>query len=196
MKQEISSVRDTCRVCNSGSLEPVLSLGDEYVTDFIKDPETDKDNKKFPLDLVLCKTSAGGCGLLQLKHTVSRESICEQYWYFSGINNTMTDELTGIASKIESMVPLSAGDYVLDIGSNDGTLLRGFTVEGLNRIGYEPAKNLMELAGEGITKIFNAFFNFSDWQKAFGETRAKAITAIAMFFDLEDPKTFVAHVAQ
>jgi NDP-4-keto-2,6-dideoxyhexose 3-C-methyltransferase len=196
MTQEITSVRSTCRVCSSTSLQPILSLGDEYVTDFIKDPEADKELKKFPLDLVLCNKSAGGCGLLQLKHTVSRESITDQYWYFSGINATMVHELNGIAATVEVMVPLSSGDYVIDIGANDGTLLRGYATKGLNRIGYEPAKNMMELARQGTTTIFNAFFNYGDWQAAFGDAKAKAITAIAMFYDLEDPNIFINDVAK
>ncbi|MCJ7470014.1 hypothetical protein MUO74_05900 [Candidatus Bathyarchaeota archaeon] len=61
--------RETCRVCGSGKLIPVLSLGEQYVTDFVE--ESGKDYIKGPLELVLCSIKDGGCGLLQLGHTLN-----------------------------------------------------------------------------------------------------------------------------
>ena len=112
------------------------------------------------------------------------------------MNKTMTDELYGIAAKVESLVELEPGDFVLDIGANDGTLLRGYKIDGINKIGFEPAKNLSIWNKEGTTKIIEDFFNFSDWQKEFGGAKAKSITAIAMFYDLDNPNEFVADVAK
>lgn len=196
MKPEIVAVRTTCRVCGHGPLIPILSLGDLYVSSFIKQEDDDSENKKFPLDLILCDKSSGGCGLLQLKDTVSNEALYRQNWYMSGMNKTMTDELTGIAVKVESMVSLAPDDYVMDIGANDGTLLRGYTTEGLKRVGFEPAHNLMESARQGTTNIINNFFNLAEWQESYGSAKAKAITAIAMFYHVEDPNAFVAEVAE
>jgi NDP-4-keto-2,6-dideoxyhexose 3-C-methyltransferase len=182
-----------CRVCKKTNLTNVLSLGDLYVSDF-SDQQNSDDGIKAPLDLVLCNHENGGCGLLQLKHTVSNESMYRNYWYRSGINKTMRDELGSIASKAKLMTNLKSGDYVIDIGANDGTLLRSYDVEGLNTVGFEPALNLEQYGIQGTTKIIVDFFNFSQWNKNFSNKKAKVITAIGMFYDLDDPNSFVSDV--
>lgn len=185
----------SCRVCGSEKLEPILSLGNLYVSDFLHDDETDKAVKA-PLELVLCNATDGGCGLLQLKHTVSNEALYRSYWYLSGTNKTMTDELQRIARMAESLISLKSGDLVLDIGANDGTLLRGYETKRVIRVGFEPAKNLAKFNREETDKIFDDFFNFAAFQKEFGGAKAKIITAIAMFYDLDDPSGFVGDVAK
>jgi len=186
---------DKCRVCGSQHLTSILSLGDLYVSDFIDSPDKTAGIKA-PLELVLCNAKDGGCGLLQLKHTVSNEAMYRNYWYRSGINKTMTDELNGIAEKAAAIANLKAQDYVIDIGANDGTLLRGYKVPSLNTVGFEPALNLEPYNKQGTTKIIADFFDQSAWQKEYGEAKAKAITAIGMFYDLDDPNTFVDDVAK
>jgi NDP-4-keto-2,6-dideoxyhexose 3-C-methyltransferase len=184
-----------CRVCQSKNLTNVLSLGDLAVSDFVDDPVAETGIKA-PLELVLCDAKQGGCGLLQLRHTVSSEAMYRNYWYRSGINQTMTNELADIAAHAARAANLKAGDFVVDIGANDGTLLRSYSLEGLNTVGFEPARNLYEYGKEGTTKIIVDFFNQSAWTAAFGPAKAKAITAIGMFYDLDDPNTFVADVCQ
>lgn len=186
---------DKCRVCGSSNLTGILSIGDLYVSDFLDQPDKSKGIHA-PLDLVLCTVKDGGCGLLQLKHTVSNEAMYRNYWYRSGINKTMTDELNGIAEKAGIVANLKSNDFVIDIGANDGTLLRGYLVRGLNTVGFEPARNLVQFNSEGTTKIIVDFFNHLAWQKEFGEVKAKVITAIGMFYDLDDPNTFVADVTR
>jgi len=177
------------------NLTPILSLGDFYVSDFLTDEEKG-ESVKAPLELVFCGPKNGGCGLLQLRHTVSHEAMYRNYWYRSGMNKTMTDELVGIAAKMESLMNLSSGDFIIDIGANDGTLLRGYTKEGLNLIGYEPAKNLKQYNDIGTTHVFEDMFNFESWEKKFGKAKAKVITAIAMFYDLEDPNVFINDISR
>lgn len=185
----------SCRICGFDQLTPIFSLGELYVSNFIDSPEQQKEIKA-SLELVLCNESNGGCGLLQLKHTVPQELMYQNYWYRSGMNKTMIDELHGIATKAESLLTLSAGDLVLDIGANDGTLLRGYKINGLNLIGFEPAQNLISYAVQGTTKIINDFFSFVAWKQEFGNVKSKVVTAIAMFYDLDDPNAFVADVAR
>ncbi len=196
MKQKIIAVRDTCRVCDFKPLVPILSLGDLYMSDFVDDALGQDENSKIPLELVLCNKKDGGCGLLQLKHTAAHEAMYRNYWYRSGVNKTMTGELNGIAKKVEELVDLKSGDYLIDIGANDGTLLRGYFADGVKTIGFEPATNLMKLAREGTTRIINDFFSYLAWQKEFSDSKATAITAIAMFYDLEDPNAFVSDVVR
>lgn len=195
MKNKMYKEISCCRVCQSKNLVDVLSLGDLAVSDFVDNPVTEPGIKA-PLELVLCDAKQGGCGLLQLRHTVSSEAMYRNYWYRSGINQTMTDELADIASNAAKAANLKAGDFVIDIGANDGTLLRSYQVAGLNTVGFEPARNLYEYGKEGTTKIIVDFFNKSAWRSEFGPAKAKAITAIGMFYDLDAPNTFVADVCK
>jgi len=187
--------RITCRICDFQPLASILSLGDLFISDFIAQGAFNT-RRKAPLELVLCDADKGGCGLVQLKHTVPHEMMYRNYWYRSGISKTMTDALHEIVAKGESLVKFSPGDFVLDIGANDGTLLRGYGLQNVNLVGFEPARNLREYASKGTTKIIDDFFSFAAWKKEFGSTKVKVVTAIAMFYDLEDPNTFVADVVK
>jgi NDP-4-keto-2,6-dideoxyhexose 3-C-methyltransferase len=187
--------RITCRSCGSQSLVPVLSLGEQFVSTFIDEPADGARVPKAPLELVLCDPSSGGCSLLQLRHTVPADLMFKQYWYRSGINRSMTLALQDIAASAEHLIPLSEGDIVVDIGCNDGTLLRSYKTTGLKLIGFEPATNLVPLAEMGTTKVINDYFKVGSYRKHFPATKAKVITSIAMFYDLEEPNSFVRDVA-
>ena len=151
-----------CRICFSEDLISVLDLGEIYFSDFVTEDQKDRLFKS-PLDLILCN---GDCKLLQLKHTVPSEDMYREYWYLSGINNTMITELKDIVTSIENFFDLKKDDYVIDIGANDGTLLRQYK-KGINTIGFEPALNLQEKNKLGTTYIISDFFNFSEWEKKF-----------------------------
>lgn len=185
------SERQTCRVCD-GALLDVLSLGDQYVSDFIL--PGDPDGTRAPLDLVLCDR----CRLLQLRHTVSGEVMYRNYWYRSGTNQTMRDALATIASTGETLMHLSAGDSVLDIGCNDGTLLAAYRTPGIFRIGFDPARNLAAYSSKIADRIVVGFYE----REAFladpdlRGKRPKLVTSIAMFYDLEDPRRFVADIRE
>jgi hypothetical protein len=156
--------------------------------------ETTEETPKAPLELVLCDARRGGCGLLQLWHTVEAGFLYRNYWYRSGVNPSMRLALADITANVERLVRLAPGDIILDIGSNDGTLLRSYTTQGLRLVGFEPATNLMPYAQDGTTAVINDFFTIERFQKMFGNVGAQVITSIAMFYDLEDPNTFVADV--
>jgi SAM-dependent methyltransferase len=156
----------------------------------------DPAEKKYPLELVLCNESVGGCGLLQLRHTVSNEIMYRNYWYRSGTNKTMTDELRGIVGAVRGIAALKPGEVVVDIGCNDGTLLSAYGKGEVTRVGFEPAQNLVPVASQHADKVINDFFNFEAFQNNFPGKKAKAITAIAMFYDLDDPNVFVRDVAK
>ena len=184
--------RQTCRSCGSGKLVDVLSLGIQYVSDFLE--ERTNGGLLAPLELVLCDVNSGGCGLVQLRHTVPGDLLYRRYWYRSGVNASMTEALRDVANQAERLTGLSDGDIVVDIGCNDGTLLRSFRRRHLTLIGFEPAKNLIPFAEVGTTKIINDYFNLEGYRKNLGESKAKLITSIAMFYDLEDPNSFVEDV--
>ena len=113
-----------CRSCGTSDLISILSLGNQYPSNFVDDDFSPNEKDKIPLELVFCRKKE--CGLLQLKHTASRESLYKQYWFRSGLNETMRKALQDITEGIEKRISLSEDDIVLDIGSNDGTLLKHF----------------------------------------------------------------------
>ncbi len=180
--------RITCRVCD-GSLDPIFSLGEQYVSDFPAPQQP--DGAKAPLDVVLCQN----CKLLQLRHTVSGE-FYRQYWYRSGTNQTMRGALADIAASAESLVHLQPGDTVLDIGCNDGTLLDSYKMNGIYKVGIDPAENLAVLSSKVADRVLVAFFESQifDRDPDLKGRRPKIVTSIAMFYDLEDPNKFVADI--
>jgi NDP-4-keto-2,6-dideoxyhexose 3-C-methyltransferase len=181
--------RTTCRVCNS-SLQPIFSLGEQYISNFLTPEES--DGLKAPLELVLCSQ----CRLLQLRHTVPANAMYKNYWYRSGTNQTMRDALADIAKKAESLMHLQEGDSVLDIGCNDGTLLASYETKGIYRIGFDPAENLAVFSRQVADKLVTGFFESEVFYEnpELSRRRPKVVTSIAMFYDLEDPNQFVADV--
>jgi len=201
MKNKISKIVKTCRVCGLKKIIPLISLGNLYISDFINDKENNSEINRVgrqPLELVICDPDSGGCGLVQLKHTFSPELLYRNYWYRSGINRSMSEALSDIAQKAEKIAKPKSGDYVIDIGSNDATLFRFYKTKNLNRVGFEPAKNLIPYAKKNCPScsFINDFFGFNAWQKKFDGKKAKIITAIAMFYDLDNPNDFVSNVAK
>lgn len=185
-------VATSCRVCGNNALAPVLSLGDQYVSDFV---DTMTENASAPLELVICNASEGGCGLLQLKHTADQASLYRNYWYRSGINQTMRDALADISKKASKLVNLQAGDYIIDTGSNDNTLLKSYNRSDVHRIGFEPATNLMPYAEHPEITVINDFFTAAPFLEKSKGIKAKIATSIAMFYDLEDPNAFTSDMA-
>ncbi len=193
MKPSPITLRKDCRVCGSKKLRPILSLGEQYAVEFLD--RADEAAGKGPLDLVLCNIQDGGCGLLQLKHTFDHDLLYRKYWYKSGISTTMVQALADIVHAAKKIIPLKPGDHVIDIGANDGTLLRQYRCKGIRKVGFEPS-NLWKLAKQDGAKIINDYFNHAAFRKNLPGRKAKIITSISMFYDLEDPNAFVADVAR
>ena len=180
-----------CRSCGSTDLTPILSLGLQYPSNFIELNSIPDKKEKIPLELIFCEKK--DCGLLQLKHTASRESLYKEYWFRSGLNEKMVEALNDITKSVEKRISLSENDIVLDIGCNDGTLLRSYQSK-VRLVGFEPASNLVDEAKEGTDLIINNFFSFYEFVQHFPNERIKVITSIAMFYDLEDPNSFVSDI--
>ena len=184
---------DKCRLCGSPNMQECFSLGEQYINDFV-DSDRVYAGIKAPLDLVMC----GDCSLIQLRHTAPQELLyTRHYWYRSGVTETMRKALRNITSEIEDTVGLKEGDVVLDIGANDGTLLASYEVDGLIKVGCEPANNLIDLLSSHTKYVMHDFWSSERFRKladVWGIGKAKVITAIGMFYDLDDPKQFISDV--
>ena len=190
--------RTTCRICGCAHLAPVLSLGEQRIAGAFVDPGGDEPvERAIPLELVRCDMTRDqeACGLIQTKHTVPGSILYSSYWYRSGVNRTMTENLHGIAHGVEAIVSLESGDLVVDIGCNDGTLLDGYETEGLRYLGFDPS-DVARYAIEKGYDVVNDFYSAQALRQRRPDQKAKAITSIAMFYDLEYPRAFVADVAE
>jgi len=179
-----------CRVCGSRNLITIISLGKQYLSDFVK---TNRKPKAFPLKMVLCKQ----CFLVQLEETTPQKYLyTERYGYKSGINQTMRDELAEIAKKALKKIKKNAMDItVVDIGSNDGTLLKNYP-KNIYRIGVEPITKFAKESKKYANKVVNDFFNLESYQKITKSKKANIVTAISCFYDMEEPNKFVEDVTK
>lgn len=183
-------VRTTCRLCGSPGLKPIISLGDQYINDFPPSPAEKGRNGMCPLDVVLCEK----CSLFQLRHTAPQELLyARHYWYKSGINDTIKSDLKAITEVAAKITDLKLGDVFLDIGANDGTLLSNLKGKAI-RVGCEPANNLQDELRLNAEYVIGDFWTRENYEKL-GVGKAKAITAIGMFYDMEDPNQFIRDAA-
>ena len=184
-----------CRLCSHKKLLKIYSFGNLYVSNFVSKKDINKGIRA-PLNLVYCKN----CKLLQLRHSAPQEIMYKKfYWYRSGVTNTMKNALKDIFLAVKKMSILNKGDVVLDIGANDGTFLKYFKREKYITIGCEPAKNLTKFLRKNCKYVLNNFWNSNDLKKIIKTKKIKKpklITAIGMFYDLEDPSKFIADAAE
>jgi len=189
MKENI--YRSTCRLCSSKLSETIISLGNQYINDFLEDISEKGRNGSCPLDIVLCDT----CDLYQLRHTAPQELLYSRhYWYKSGINNTIQKDLREISELASDLVDIKESDVFLDIGANDGTLLSNLRNKCIT-VGCEPASNLADDLKKNCDHQIHDFWSVQNYKKL-SVHKAKVITAIGMFYDMEDPNQFIADAAK
>ncbi|MEI6079329.1 MAG: class I SAM-dependent methyltransferase [bacterium] len=185
----------SCRICGSNKLIPIVDLGNMALSGYF--PKSNGDQVEAgPLELVKCDDSSGsGCGLVQLRHNYNLEKLYgDNYGYRSGLNQSMVKHLHSKVNKILSMIPLSQDDLVIDIGSNDSTLLQAYPKDKLTLVGVDPTgKKFKEYYPEHIHLVAD-FFPSASFLKQFGHKKIKIVTSISMFYDLEDPMTFVTNI--
>jgi hypothetical protein len=181
-----------CRISSSPNLIPVLSLGEQELTGFFP-ASREQEVTRGPLDLVWCPES----GLLQLKQSYNPgEMYGIDYGYRSGLNQSMVKHLTFKMRKLERLYGLQAGDTVVDIGSNDATSLKAYLTGGVRRVGIDPTGAKFKAFYTDGIELVPDFFSSRVYADRMGERKAKIVTSIAMFYDLEDPASFVRDIAR
>lgn len=189
-----------CRLCDSPDLSPILNLGTQALTGVF--PRTrDESVLSGPLELVKCQENPripigkGSCGLVQLRHSYPRQAMYgDNYGYRSGLNPSMVQHLHGLVKQLREQVSLLPGDVVLDIGSNDGTLLSAYPKD-LVRVGIDPTAEKFRRFYPDKVAVVADFFS-ADAFRNLGTQPARIVTSIAMFYDLEDPLAFMRQVKE
>lgn len=178
-----------CRISDSENLINILSLGDQYLTGVF--PKTKNEEVTIgPVDLVWCPDS----GLLQMKQSYSLDEMYgDNYGYRSGLNASMVKHLQKKIKTLENLAKPLGKDLVIDIGSNDATSLKAYSGK-FTKVGIDPTgKKFKEYYSKDLVLIPD-FFTAKNFKNIFPDKQAKIITSIAMFYDLEDPKSFVKDI--
>jgi hypothetical protein len=173
-----------CRICRGRNLHQFLSLGDQpHCNHFLRREELGSKEHCYPLDLYFCQD----CGLVQLGYVVPPEVMFRDYPYVSGTTVTLTSHFHQMARDIVERFNLAAGSRIVDIGSNDGTFLRGFLKQGMSVLGVDPAINIAKMANESGIETIPDFFG----RKVAGHIvrergKAEVVTAAGVFYHIPD----------
>ncbi len=181
--------RQTCRICGGDHLDMFLSLGNQPLANsFLKTKDEFISEARYPLNVYFCKK----CGLVQLLDVIDPEVLFRQYIYISGTSATIAEHNLKYAYFVTNFLNLNSSDLVIEIASNDGSLLRCFRDYNIRVLGVEPATNIAEIAkGFGIETI-NRFFNSktaADILTDYG--LARAVIGNNVLAHIDDPRDFL-----
>ncbi len=170
-------------------MQELFTLGKIYSSDFLKSDEYPRGDK---IELKLLLTDDGN---VRLEESAPLDIMYGKYWYRSGINNSMKQELKDIVSSILEVKQLKENDIWLDIACNDGTLFT-FLPKEIIKIGIDPADDSFKKESERYADIIvQDYFTANNFKNTkYGHLKAKVITSIAMFYDLENPESFIKDV--
>jgi hypothetical protein len=171
-----------CRICKSSTLIEIINLGIQPLSGVFPGP-MDSASTSGPLRLLRCDA----CHLIQLGDTYSKDEMYgETYGYRSGLNETMISHLERVSKGLMRLLNLKSTDIVVDIGANDGTFLNFFAKSGIQAVGIDPTSSKYRQYFHSDIEIVESFFNAESYY-SLKKSKAKLVTSIAMFYDLENP---------
>lgn len=188
--------RDDCRLCHSGNVEPVVRLMPiPIATPNFSAPDVDRNapvyKEPVPLELYLC----ADCGLLQILHVGNPEIQYRNYVYTTSVSLGLPEHFLKYADEVLAATGAPAGSLVIELGSNDGTLLRAFKERGTRVLGVDPARAIAARATESGVETLPAFFNKEVGAKIREEHGpADIVIANNVFANIDDLDDFVAGV--
>jgi hypothetical protein len=166
-----------------------LSLGEmPLANSFPASPAEFATEKRFPLEVYFCED----CSLVQLLDVIAPEVLFSHYLYVTGVSETMRAHYRGYAAAVVEFAGLGPGDLVIEVASNDGSLLEQFRRYGVRILGVEPARNLAEQANRNGIATIDRFFNAvlaRELRAAHGA--AKAVLANNVLAHVDDPLDFL-----
>ena len=168
-----------CQVCGSNELSLIIDLGNQPLANsLIKNIKENDGIEKYPLKVIRCEN----CTLLQIDYIVDQKKVYHlNYPYLPGITKTVDNEQRELSDFLFKELNLKKNDSVVDIGSNDGSLLKHFKLKGLKTIGVEPT-NIAKIANKNGIKTLQSFFNDNTAKKIIGENgKVKLITSTNVF---------------
>ena len=181
-----------CRICGSTNLTRFLSLGDQpHCNRFLREDQLDEPELIYPLDVAFCND----CTLVQLEYTVSADVMFSDYVYVSGTTRTLTDHFRDLARDLQTRYSLTEDSLIADVGSNDGTFLKGVQELGVRGVGIEPATNIAELARQDGVDTVNDFMSVRAARTVLDQHgKADVITAAGVFYHIPDLDDFMGGV--
>jgi len=176
-------VQIKCRSCGNENLKKILSLGRlPLANNLLSKKDLGNEEEQFPLEINYCDE----CHLCQLSYVVHPEKMFRNYVYVTSTTDTFKKHFGDMAAELANELHLDKNSLAVDIGSNDGLLLKKFREMGINVIGVEPAENICEIARkDGIDTICDFF----------GENAIKDITRVKGRADLITANNVFAHIS-
>ena len=186
--------RKTCRLCSSRSFELVLDLGKQPPSNsFLAKNQLKYSEKKFPLRLYICKK----CHHLQLLDVVDKKYLFSNYHYFTSANKPIIEHFKKYAENVyKKILEKKENPFVVEVGSNDGTLLKQLKKNKVNVLGIEPAKNLAQISRKSKIKTENSFFNQRLAKKIAKKQRADLVIANNVLGHVDDLDEFIVGIKE
>lgn len=174
-----------CRISGSTNLKTILNLGHMSLSGVFP-PSINTPVTSGPMTLVVCPDS----GLVQLGQNYNLDEMYGMnYGYRSGLNQSMVKHLTDKVAYLQTIKSIGPESTVIDIGGNDGTLLKAYNIDGLTRVCFDPTASKWSKYYEGTDiTVHSGFFDGNS------NYSADIITSISMFYDLPNPNQFVQDV--
>jgi hypothetical protein len=187
--KEVIQRRNTCRGCNGYDLELVFSLKPSPIGDaYVKAEAINITQPSYPIDLYMCEN----CGFAQLLDIIDPSLLYTEYIYVTASSSGLSDHFQSYAKSVIHRCDLESESLVIDLGSNDGTLLRCFQRNGMKVLGVEPAAHIAaEATSSGINTI-DKFFT-QDLAKEIVKKHGKArlVTANNVFANIDDLTSWI-----
>ncbi len=183
-------LRTSCRACGGNQLEAFLRLGDQPLANsFPKSSAEFAGEPRYPLDVYRCRD----CSLVQLLDVISPEVLFRDYIYVTGTSDTIAEHTLSYAASVVSGLGLGADDLVVEVASNDGSLLGCFSKQGVRTLGIEPARNIAAMAREhGIDTIAEFFSSELARKVRVEHGAASAVIANNVLAHVDDTQDFLA----
>jgi len=185
--------REVCMNCGEARLHEFLDLGKQPNGNNFLYPSEVGHEPYFPLSMLVCEE----CWQVQISEFPSPEFMFSNHPYITGVNAPVTRHFQQLAPHVVRKLGLKPNDLVIDIGCNDGSLLKCFASEGMRTLGVDPGKRTGELAREQGITVFSQF-----WKDETGKSlkqlgvRPNLITATAVFYHVPDLHNFVAGLTE
>lgn len=184
--------RTDCRLCGHSPLSTALALPATPIgSDFVAAEAKDRPQEAYPLDLMLCER----CGNVQTSHVVPPDIVYRAYHYTSSISLEIPPHFERYANELVERYSLKEGSFVVEMGSNEGMLLRGFKRHGIRIQGVDPAEDIARLAAEsGVPTIPDYFTQEMAQQIAAEQGKADLMLANYVYANIDDLNDIMAGV--